>query len=53
MDSSKAETSVEFRENAITEDNLREKDVPIWDSIKQHKKICWWTFFFCMSSVGW
>jgi hypothetical protein len=44
---------VEFREQAVAEDNIREHGISIYDAIMLHKRICWWTFFFAMSAVGW
>jgi hypothetical protein len=49
----KAESSVELHEYAVAEDNIREHGVSMYDAIMRHKKICWWTFFFAMSAVGW
>ena len=49
----KTQSSVELREYAIAEDNIREHGISMYDAIMRHKRICWWTFFFAMSAVGW
>ena len=49
----KTESSVELHEYAVAEDNIREHGISMYDAIMRHKKICWWTFFFAMSAVGW
>jgi hypothetical protein len=49
----KTKLSVEFREHAVAEDNIREHGISTWQAVMKYKKICWWTFFFCMSAVGW
>jgi hypothetical protein len=53
MATTKTEGSVELQEHAIAEDNIREHGISMYDAIMRHKKICWWTFFFAMSAVGW
>jgi hypothetical protein len=53
MQSTKTELAVELHEHAIAEDNLREHEISLYDAVMRHKKICWWTFFFAMSAVGW
>lgn len=44
---------MQLHEHAIAEDNIREHGISLYDAVMQHKKICWWTFFFAMSAVGW
>jgi hypothetical protein len=53
MAAPKTESSVEFREYAIAEDNIKEHGISMYDAVMRHKKICWWTFVFAMSAVGW
>jgi hypothetical protein len=53
MEQTKPESAMELREYAIAEDNLREHTASMYDAVMRHKKICWWTFLFAMSAVGW
>jgi hypothetical protein len=48
-----AKADVELHEHAVAEDNIREHGISLYDAIMLHKRICWWTFFFAMSAVGW
>jgi hypothetical protein len=43
----------ESREHPIAKDNRREHGSSTYQLIMGHKKICFWTFFFAMSGVGW
>jgi hypothetical protein len=43
----------DFREHAIAKDNTREHGSSTYQLIMEHKRICFWTFFFAMSGVGW
>ncbi len=50
-----AKVEIELDEDpaAVAEDNIREHGISIYDAVMLHKRICWWTFFFAMSGVGW
>lgn len=53
MAQTKVEATVELHEHAVAEEALMEHSTSMYDAIMNHKKICWWTFFFAMSAVGW
>jgi hypothetical protein len=43
----------EFRAHAVAKDNTGEHGSSTYQLIMGHKTICFWTFFFAMSAVGW
>jgi len=53
MEATSKPEAEELHEYAVAEDNIREHEISMYDAIMRHKKICWWTFFFAMSAVGW
>jgi hypothetical protein len=53
MEPTKAELAVELHEYAMAQDNAGNQTTSTYENIMRYKKICWWSFFFAMSAVGW